>query len=154
MVPVLYFYICGASRALTKAQQNYAQIEKETLAITFGCTNFHQYVYGREVIVESDHSPLQSIFKKPLFKAPLRLQKLLLDLQKYDLKVIFKPGRSLKLADTLSRAYLNEIKEDLCASDITRTEHVLYYTSNHTYMMHEDIYNVSIRWYTNQIQYL
>ena len=43
----------AASRALIKAQQNYAQIEKETLAITFGCAKFHQYVYGREVIVES-----------------------------------------------------------------------------------------------------
>ncbi|MCG7877651.1 MAG: RNase H-like domain-containing protein, partial [Candidatus Thiodiazotropha endolucinida] len=111
--------IAYASRALTKAQQNYAQIEKETLAITFGCNKFHQYVYGREIIVESDHLPLKSIFKKPLFKAPLRLQKLLLDLQKYDLKVTFKPGNSLYLADTLSRAYLNETNENLETSEIT-----------------------------------
>ena len=71
--------IAYASRALTKSQQNYAQIEKETLAITFGCRKFHQYVYGREVIVESDQKPLQAIFSKPLFKSPLRLQRLLLD---------------------------------------------------------------------------
>ena len=63
-----------ASRALTKSQQNYAQIEKETLAIIFGCRKFHQYVYGREVIVESDQKPLQAIFSKPLFKSPLSLQ--------------------------------------------------------------------------------
>ena len=105
--------IAYASRALTKSQQNYAQIEKETLAITFGCRKFHQYVYGREVIVESDQKPLQAIFSKPLFKSPLRLQRLLLDLQKYDLKVTYKPGKSLFLADHLSRAYLNESKEDL-----------------------------------------
>jgi hypothetical protein len=36
--------IAYASRALTKTQQNYAQIEKETLAIAFGCTKFHQDV--------------------------------------------------------------------------------------------------------------
>ena len=30
--------IAYASRALTKTQQSYAQIEKETLAIAFGCS--------------------------------------------------------------------------------------------------------------------
>ena len=105
--------IAYASRALTKAQQNYAQIEKETLGITFACNRFHQYIFGREVMVETDHKPLQAIFAKPLFKSPLRLQKLLLDLQKYDLKVTYKPGSTLFLADHLSRAYLNEAKEDL-----------------------------------------
>ena len=105
--------IAYASRALTKAQQNYAQIEKETLGITFACNRFHQYIFGREVTVETDHKPLQAIFAKPLFKSPLRLQKLLLDLQKYDLKVTYKPGSTLFLADHLSRAYLNEAKEDL-----------------------------------------
>lgn len=86
--PIVY-----ASRALTKSQQNYAQIEKEALAISFGCEKFHQYIFGRSVTVESDHKPLQSIFKKSLHQAPARLQRLLLSLQKYDLNVIFKPGK-------------------------------------------------------------
>ncbi|MCG7875843.1 MAG: RNase H-like domain-containing protein, partial [Candidatus Thiodiazotropha endolucinida] len=112
--------IAYASRALTKCQQNYAQIEKETLAITFGCRKMHQYVYGRTVTVESDQKPLQAIFSKPLHQTPLRLQKLLLDLQKYDLKVIYKPGNELFLADHLSRAYLQESKEDLISdSDLS-----------------------------------
>ena len=34
-----------ASHALTKAQQNYAQIEKETLGITFASNRFHQYIF-------------------------------------------------------------------------------------------------------------
>ena len=38
--------IAYSSRALTKTQQNYAQIEKETLAVMFGCEKFHQFVYG------------------------------------------------------------------------------------------------------------
>ena len=105
--------IAYASRALTKVQQNYAQIEKETLGITFACNRFHQYIFGREVTVETDHKPLLAIFAKPLFKSLLRLQKLLLDLQKYDLKVTYKPGSTLFLADHLSRAYPNEAKEDL-----------------------------------------
>jgi hypothetical protein len=102
--PVAY-----ASRALTSAQQQYAQMEKELLAIVYGCRKFHQYVYGRELEVETDHKPLQSIFKKPLHQAPSRLQKMLLQLQSYDLTVTYKPGKEMSLADTLSRANLNEI---------------------------------------------
>ena len=98
------------SRALTKTQQNYVYIEKETLAVVFGCKTFHQFVYGRTVEVETDHRPLQSIFNKPLHQAPARL---LLQLQKYDLQVTYKPGMYLYVADTLSRSYLQETKEQL-----------------------------------------
>ena len=105
--------IAYASRALTTAQQNYAQIEKETLAIVYGCEKFHQFIYGRKVLVESDHKPLQSIWCKPLHQAPARLQRLLLNLQKYDLDIFYKPGKYMFLADTLSRSFLPETKEQL-----------------------------------------
>ncbi len=108
--PVAY-----ASRALTSVQQQYAQIVKELLAIVYGCKKFHQYVYGREVEVETDHKPLQSIFKKPLHQAPSRLQKMLLQLQSYDLTVTYKSGKEMYLADTLSRSNLNESRETLVA---------------------------------------
>ena len=91
--------IAYASRALTKTQQNYAQIENETFAIAFGCSKFHEYIFGRKIIAESDHKPLQSIFRKPLYQAPPRLQRILLTLQQYDLKVIFKPGVQLTILD-------------------------------------------------------
>ena len=35
-----------ASRALTHTEQNYAKIEKEMLAISFGLDRFEKYVYG------------------------------------------------------------------------------------------------------------
>ena len=50
-----------ASRSLTSAKQNYAQIEKELLATVFGTERFEHYVYGRHVLVESDHKPLEII---------------------------------------------------------------------------------------------
>ena len=61
---------------LELSQQHYAQIEKEMLAVVFGCTKFHDYVYGvPNVKVESDLKPLEAILKKPLYQAPVRVQK-------------------------------------------------------------------------------
>ena len=94
-----------ASRAMSSSEINYAQIEKELLAIVYGCERFNMYPYGAEIEVLSDHKPLESIFKKPLFKVPPRLQRMRLRLQKYNLKVRYVPGKFLHIADTLSRAF-------------------------------------------------
>ena len=114
--PVAY-----ASRGMTRAERNYAQIEKELLAIAFACERFHNYIYGLNVLVETDHKPLISIFKKSLYDTPARLQRLRLRLQKYDLKLEFSPGKHLVVADTLSRAFpkcendsfVSELDEDI-----------------------------------------
>ena len=86
-----------ASRALTPTQQRYAQIEKETLAIVYGVQKFHQYIYGKTTDVETDHKPLQYTLNKPLHEAPLRLQKMMLILKWYDLKVKYVPGSELSV---------------------------------------------------------
>ena len=97
------------SRSLTKAEQNYAQIEKECLAIVFACERFNQYIHGRELtFIQTDHRPLVPIFTKPIYNAPKRLQRMLLRLQKYALKVQYCPGKEMYVADMLSRAYLHE----------------------------------------------
>ena len=82
---------------MTSAEQNYAQIEKEMLAVCFATRKFHQYVYGKsKVSVQTDHKPLESILKKPLCKAPPRLQRLMLRLQPHDLDVHYMPRKSRK----------------------------------------------------------
>ena len=100
--------IAYASATLTSSQQNYAQIEKELFAILFGCIKFHQYIYGKRVVVETDHKPLIPLFDKALYKVPARLQRFMLRLQSYDLQVLYKPGKYMYTADTLSRAPLSE----------------------------------------------
>ena len=114
--------IAYASSALSETQQRYSQIEKETLAIVFGCKKFHQYIYGQKVVVESDHKPLQSIFKKGIHEMPARLQNFLFQLQKYDLDIVLKPGKTMFLADYLSRFYLEEtndtVVEDMNVNEI------------------------------------
>ena len=82
-----------ASRALTNAEKNYAQIEKELFAIVYGMERLHQFTYGRSVIIESDHKPLEVIHQKPLSAAPRRLQKLLMRLQHYDITIQYKRVR-------------------------------------------------------------
>ena len=98
--------IAYASRAMTETEKRYAQIEKETLAIVFSLNKFHQYVYGRQITVESDHKPLSSIVLKPVCNAPRRLQGMLLNILPYDIAVVHKKGSEMYIADTLSRAYL------------------------------------------------
>ena len=75
----------------------------------FGAERFNDYFYGTQFSVESDHKPLQSIFKKTINAAPPRIQSMLLRLQKYDFNLIFVPGTSIPVPDALSRAYLSAV---------------------------------------------
>ena len=59
-------------------------------------------------MVHSDHQPLETIFKKPLSRAPRRLQRMMLRLQNYHFTVQYKKGKELFMADTLSRAALSD----------------------------------------------
>lgn len=56
----------------------YAQIEKELLAVVFACTKFEDYVYGKATVVKTDRQPLVTIMKKPIHVAPAWLQRILL----------------------------------------------------------------------------
>ena len=117
--------VAFASRALTPVEVEYAQIEKEMLAIVYACEHFDAYLYGREKVhVQTDHRPLESILRKPLHLAPKRLQRMMLRLQRYDLDIEYVPGRHMYLADTLSRAPLaafeiSDIAEEISEIDCT-----------------------------------
>jgi len=112
--PVAY-----ASKAMNETQQNYAQIEKELLAVVFGCKRFHQYIYGKHVTIETDHKPLEAIFNKPLSQAPSRLQRMLMQLQGYDINLKYKKGTEMYIADALSRAFPTDIIVDDFETEMT-----------------------------------
>ena len=78
-------------------------IERECLAVIYGLEKFEYYLMGRHTLVETDHSPLEQIFKKNVAEAPARFQRMLFRCLKYDIKVKYKPGIKVPVADALSR---------------------------------------------------
>lgn len=113
-LPVAY-----ASSTLSECQTRWAQIEKEMLAIWFACQKFNSYLYGQDdITVETDHKPLVTIFKKDFDNIPSRLQRLMLKLYKYNLNVVYTPGKEMFISDTLSRAkYLDGCMNDSAMID-------------------------------------
>ena len=99
-----------ASRTLSDTEVGYAQIEKECLAIVFSLESFHQYMFGRETKVYTDHKPPETIVKKPLHKAPKRIQGMLLRLLQYtyDIEVTYRRDKEMHIANALSRTYLSD----------------------------------------------
>lgn len=95
--------VAMASRTLTQTESRYSNIERECLAVMFGLEKFNFYLMGRHTLVETDHSPLEQIFKKNIGQAPARLQRFLLRCLKFDITVKYKPGIKIPVADALSR---------------------------------------------------
>ena len=96
--PLMYM-----SRALTETEQRYSNIERELLAIVFALERLNYETFGRTIMVQSDHQPLQSISKKFIVSASSRLQRLLLRLARYDINIEFLCGKENVIADVLSR---------------------------------------------------
>lgn len=82
------------SRTLTKAKQNYFQIEKEALSYIFGIKRFHSYFYGYRFTLITDHKPLLSLFKEQKAipcQASGRSQRWPLVLAAYEYNIAFRP---------------------------------------------------------------
>ena len=82
-----------AFRTLTPAETRYANIEREMLAVVWGCIKFYDYLYGRKVYV----GQITNLWKidthlKYLSDAPPRQHRLLQKLQPYDITIKYVPG--------------------------------------------------------------
>ena len=61
-------------------------------------------MYGKsDVTIESDHTPLEHLHKKPFHSAPMHIQRMMLKLQPYTYTIQYEKGINLGLADCLSR---------------------------------------------------
>ena len=108
-----------ASRSLTSAEENYCHLKNEILSIVFVCDKFHEFIYGKQFDVYNNHLPLKSVFNKTILKAPPRIQRFLLRLQRYEFTMNYIKGSLLTVADRLSRAPLKDKKSEIDSAEIT-----------------------------------
>ena len=114
--------VAMASRALTKTESRYSNIERECLAVMYALEKFEYYLLGRHTLVETDHSPLEQIFKKNISEAPTRLQRMILRCLKFDIEVKYRRGQAIPVADALSRVCMaKDPKEVEASSEETST---------------------------------
>ena len=95
-----------ASRSLSKAERNYASIDREACAIMFGIRKFHKYLFGRGFKIITDHKPLIYLMSEkksiPDVTSPRMLQ-WIVELSAYEYSIEHKSGKTHQNADALSR---------------------------------------------------
>ena len=92
-----------ASRALTKTEQNYQNLEREALGTIWGMEKFHYFLYRKEFTLETNQKPLVSIYKKHMIDISPRVQRLIVRSFPYlPFKVVYKKGMDIPVADALS----------------------------------------------------
>ena len=118
--------VAFASRALSRSEQNYSQLDREALGIIFGVKKFHTYLFGRRFTLITDHKPLTSIFsptKGTPSMAAARLQRWSIVLASYDYDIEYRSSANNASADAMSRLPLAQ--ED---ADSFVTEEEIFHT--------------------------
>ena len=97
--------ISYASRFLTELESKYSINELELLAVVWSVEHFKNYVYGVSFGIVSDHKALQSVLKsnKGNKTYSSRLTRWVGRLLPFDFVIVHNPGRTLGMADYLSR---------------------------------------------------
>ncbi|GBM62381.1 Transposon Tf2-9 polyprotein [Araneus ventricosus] len=90
-----------ASRLLSSPEKNYSTTEREALAVVWALDKFRGYIEGADITVASDHRPLKWLMT--LSSPTGRLASWALQIQTYNLKIDYFPGKCNVVADMLSR---------------------------------------------------
>jgi len=94
--------IAFATCTLTRAEKNYAQLEKEAVALIFGVKKFNCYLHWRNFTLITDHKLLVTIMgpKKGIPSlAAARLQRWAILLSAYDYNICYKSTTNHSNAD-------------------------------------------------------
>ena len=115
-----------ASRALTSAEKNYQNLEREAQAAVWGMEKFHYFLYGRKFILQTDQKPLVSIFRKHMIDVSPRIQRITIRAWQYDFVPQHIPGRINVIADSLSRVTPLEFQDSNAEKDIPAVNFLQY----------------------------
>ena len=91
-----------ASRALNETERQYDQLEREAVAMHFGCKRFKIFLQGTSFVHFIDPEPLKAMMEKSKKEAPARIEKVRLKLQGFDSDIQLVKGKH-NPADYLSR---------------------------------------------------
>ena len=101
------------SWALTGAEKNYQNLERECLVMIWGMENFHYFLYGKQFTLETNQEPLVSIYRKHMVEISPGIQRLIMRSFPYQpFDVQYRKGVEIPLADTLSRVTPTPVEED------------------------------------------
>ena len=95
-----------ASCSLKPAERNYAQIDREGLAVVWAMRHYRHFILGKKIELHTDCSALTRIFgpKNDLGGCAIgRLNRYAAELMEYDFTVIHIKGTNNKICDSLSR---------------------------------------------------
>lgn len=111
------------SRTLNKTEENYATNERELLAIVWALQNLRHYLYGvQNIHIYTDHQPL--IFSISNRNPNTKLKRWRAFIEEYSPQFHYKPGKENKVADALSRQFINNISttENTIHSELSSTQ--------------------------------
>ena len=109
-IPSNLWPMAYASKSLSEAEQNYANIEGELLRV-FSLETFKHFTSGRQMNIITDHKPLMSLFSKCLANTSPRLARMMLCISYYDVNVLYQKGSKMYLSDVLSHLSSHNMRQ-------------------------------------------
>ncbi len=88
-----------ASRTLNKAEANYSTTHAEALAVVWALRHFRDLIYGYDIVVRTDHSPVVELFRSKLLTGKLARWSLIV--QDFNRTFAYVPGAVNNVADAL-----------------------------------------------------